>query len=89
MFIIVGPLPEGLQYWADPWRGLSKPSAPRLRPKISLISKGGHAPCIRYYADKNRYYTLVLAKRPRSKKKYSAVFGCLADQEIFEVMLLI
>ena len=38
MFIIVGPLPEGLQYWADPWRGLSKPSAPRLRPKISLIS---------------------------------------------------
>ena len=38
MFIIVGPLPEGLQYWADPWRGLSKPSTPRLRPKISLIS---------------------------------------------------
>ena len=38
MVIIVGPLPEGLQYWADPWRGLSKPSTPRLRPKISLIS---------------------------------------------------
>ena len=38
MFIVVGPLPEGLQYWADPWRGLSKPSTPRLRPKISLIS---------------------------------------------------
>ena len=36
--IIVGPFPEELQYWADPWWELSKPSASHLRPKISLIS---------------------------------------------------
>ena len=42
--------------------------APELSPliKISLISKRTHDPRIRYYADKNRYYTLILAKRPRS-----------------------
>ena len=42
--------------------------APEPHPltKISLISKGAHGPRIRYYADKNRYYTLILAKRPRS-----------------------
>ena len=42
--------------------------APALYPlaKMSLISKETHGLCIRYYADKNRYYTLILAKRPRS-----------------------
>ena len=42
--------------------------APELYPltKISLISKRAHGPRIRYKADKNRYYTLILAKRPRS-----------------------
>ena len=42
--------------------------APEPHPlaKISLISKGTRGPRIRYEADKNRYYTLILAKRPRS-----------------------
>ena len=43
-----GPLPEGLQYRADPWREQSKPWASRLCPKISLISKWPHRPRIRY-----------------------------------------
>ena len=32
--------------------------------------------------NKKIYYTLVSAKRPRNKKKYSAVFGCFVDQGI-------
>ena len=61
--------------WADPG-GTAIPGQPATRPeqapephplaKISLISKGTRGPRIRYEADKNRYYTLILAKRPRS-----------------------
>ena len=47
--------------------------------KISLISKGTHGPRIRYQADKNRYYTLILAKRPRSDafESKKCMFECI------------
>ena len=70
--------------WADPsgtamlGQPMTKPEqAPKLYPltKISLISKGAHGPRVRYKADKNRYYTLILAKRPRSDTGCSTTKG--------------
>ena len=43
-----GPVPEVLQYRADPWQRWSKPLALRLNPKISLISLIPHGDRIRY-----------------------------------------
>lgn len=43
-----GPIPEVLQYRANPWRERSKPLTSRPVPKISLISKSPNGGRIRY-----------------------------------------
>ncbi len=43
-----GPIPEVLQYRANPWRSRSKPLNLRRVPKISLISKSPNGGRIRY-----------------------------------------
>ncbi len=52
-----GPIPEILQYRANPWPGRSKPLFHGLGSKISLIYKRLGESRFRYYAEKNRYYT--------------------------------
>ena len=48
-------------------KGGASPLALRHVPKNSLKSLNPHGNSIRYKADKKRYYTLILAKRPRSE----------------------
>ena len=47
-FWLSGPIPEVLQYRANPWRERSKPLTSHLCPKISLISKSPNGGRIRY-----------------------------------------
>ena len=50
--------------------------------KISLISKSVNDTHIRYQADKNRYYTLILAKRPRSDVETDSDMGTELNNSI-------
>ena len=56
--------------------GLEQAPEPYPLTKICLISKGVHDPRIRYQADKNRYYNLVLAAMflKKSLKIFEKIF---------------
>ena len=63
---ISGPYTAVLQCRDNPWQSRSKPQTLRRFPKISSIFWLSYGERIRYQADKNRYYTLILAIGPRS-----------------------
>ncbi|GAV04005.1 hypothetical protein RvY_14353 [Ramazzottius varieornatus] len=63
--LVDGPIPEILQYRANPGKDGASPRAPP-RCKNSSDNRtpnGGRGSC---HTTENRYYTLILAKRPRS-----------------------
>jgi hypothetical protein len=66
---MIGPFRAVLQCTMDPRQDRSKLLSSRLTKKIRSIFRLPNRERIRYQADKNRYYTLILAIRPRSDNK--------------------